>query len=167
MMRKIIIIVVLVMLGAACSRDDDVASTGATLQGEPGVTPPSDELARKFSLEAMSRGAAVFQANCAQCHGPQAQGHPGWEEGVNSEFAMAPPLDGTSSLWQRNKQDIINTIKQGIKRGNTPVMPGWKGRLSEQEIEDTIAWFQALWPPEVYDRWQRANATSDSRSSGS
>ena len=39
--------------------------------------------------------------------------------------------------------------------------------LSEQEIEDTIAWFQALWPPEVYDRWQRANATSNSRSSGS
>lgn len=37
-------------------------------------------------------------------------------------------------------------------------MPAWKGRLSDRDIEDVIAWFQALWPLDVYDRWRKANA---------
>jgi mono/diheme cytochrome c family protein len=38
-------------------------------------------------------------------------------------------------------------------------MPAWKGRLSDREIEDIITWYQALWPPEVYERWRKANVT--------
>jgi len=37
-------------------------------------------------------------------------------------------------------------------------MPGWKDRLNDADVNDLIAWFQALWPPEVYTRWQRTNA---------
>jgi len=40
------------------------------------------------------------------------------------------------------------------------VMPAWKDRLSESEINDLIVWFQSLWPPEVYGQWQARNAAA-------
>ena len=47
--------------------------------------------------------------------------------------------------------------KGGDMQGD-PVMPAWNGHLSDREIEDATAWFQAPWPVDVYDRWRRANA---------
>jgi mono/diheme cytochrome c family protein len=42
-----------------------------------------------------------------------------------------------------------------------PVMPAYAGRLSDQDIEDILTWLQALWPPEIYERWLKANANGD------
>jgi mono/diheme cytochrome c family protein len=70
----------------------------------------------------------------------------------------APPLDGTGNEWKRKRSDLIAIVKKGMTRNNEPVMPSWGARLSEQEIEDIVAWFQALWPMEVYDRWLKVNA---------
>jgi mono/diheme cytochrome c family protein len=47
-----------------------------------------------------------------------------------------------------------------VKRKNEQIMPGWEGRLSEQDIEEVIVWFQALWPADVYARWRKANAAA-------
>ena len=149
----------LVML-AACERSEPVDPLPIT--GVPVVqAPPEEALTRDFSLESMARGAKIYQEHCAQCHGPQAQGHPGWQEGVaNDEFVMAPPLDATGPAVRKSKQALIEVISNGLNRGNDPVMPAWKGRLSAAEIDDTILWFQALWPPEVYDSWHKANAAT-------
>jgi mono/diheme cytochrome c family protein len=39
------------------------------------------------------------------------------------------------------------------------VMPAWKGRLSDADIEAVMTWFQtALWPPDVYSQWRRTSA---------
>ena len=111
--------------------------------------------ARPFSTESLVHGVRLYQENCAQCHGPEAQGHPDWQ---NPQVVAAPPLDGTGNAWKRKKQDLIAVIKNGVIRHGDPVMPAWKGRLSDRDIEDVIAWFQALWPADVYERWRRANA---------
>ncbi|MEK7815905.1 MAG: c-type cytochrome, partial [Pseudomonadota bacterium] len=31
-----------------------------------------------FPMESILQGARVYQEHCAQCHGPDAQGHPDW-----------------------------------------------------------------------------------------
>lgn len=112
---------------------------------------------RPLSLESVARGAHLYQEHCALCHGPEAQGHPDWE---NTQVVAAPPLNGTGNEWKRKKSDLIAIIKNGAKRNNEPVMPGLAGRLSDQEIEDVVTWFQALWPIDVYDRWLKVNAGS-------
>lgn len=109
---------------------------------------------RRFSSESLMRGARLYQQHCAQCHGPEAQGHPDWRD---PKLVVAPPLNGTGNEWKRQKQDIFAVIKNGAKRGGIPVMPGWNGRLSDREIEDIIIWYQALWPADVYERWLKAN----------
>jgi mono/diheme cytochrome c family protein len=121
---------------------------------EPEAPAVKDQASRPFSTDSLFRGVRLFQEHCAQCHGPEAQGHPDWR---NPQVAAAPPLNGTGNEWKRRKQDMIAAIQNGAKRNGEPVMPAWKGRLSDQDIEDIIAWYQALWPADVYERWRKAN----------
>lgn len=114
---------------------------------------------RSYSTPGLIRGGRLYQENCAECHGPQAQGHPDWP---NPRVNAAPPLDGHGDVWQRRKQDLIAIVNNGVSRQGQPVMPAWKGRLSERDIEDIIAWYQALWPADVYDRWLKANSRTAS-----
>lgn len=125
---------------------------------EPERTAPAPLLqdARFAAMENVMRGARIYQEQCSQCHGPDAQGHPDWQ---NPKVVAAPPLNGTGNEWRRSRAELANVIKNGAVRDGTPVMPAWKGRLSDQEVEDVITWFQALWPTEVYDQWRKANAS--------
>ena len=34
-------------------------------------------------------------------------------------------------------------------------MPAFRGSLTDEEIIDVIAWFQSLWPEEIYTQWWR------------
>jgi mono/diheme cytochrome c family protein len=136
----------LVILLSGCEKKD--ADSSGALQAPLG----SD---RPLSLESVARGAQLYQEHCAQCHGPEAQGHPDWE---NPQVVAAPPLNGSGNEWKKKKTDLVAVIKNGAKRNNDPVMPGWNGRLSDQEIDDIVTWFQALWPIDVYDRWLKVNA---------
>ena len=141
-------ILLLAAIVAGCDRKASTESHPEALQAPLG----SD---RPLSVESVMQGARLYQENCAQCHGPEAQGHPDWQ---NPDFAAAPPLNGTGNEWKRTKAELMLIIKNGAKRNNEPVMPGLNGKLSDQEVESVIAWFQALWPLDVYDRWRKVNA---------
>lgn len=142
-MKQIAVVVAAVLLAGACSKK------------EPEAPAVKDQTNRLFSTESLFRGVRLYQEHCALCHGPEAQGHPDWQ---NPQVAAAPPLNGTGNEWKRRKQDMIAAIQNGAIRNGELVMPAWKGRLSDQDIEDIIAWYQALWPTDVYDRWRKANA---------
>jgi mono/diheme cytochrome c family protein len=135
----------------ACS--EDKKKPAAVEQAE---TPPTKEDAR-FNVANIARGALVYQENCAQCHGPEAQGHPDWRHAKQQGYAAAPPLDGTGPAAKMKKSEIIAVIKNGVKYKGEPVMPAWQGRVNDQDIEDVITWFQALWPSDVYANWQKRN----------
>lgn len=109
------------------------------------------------TLARLERGARLFQEHCAQCHGPEAQGHPDWQ---TPGVIAAPPLNGTGNEWKRSRAEIVQVILHGAARDGVPVMPAWKGRLGTEDVNDVIAWFQALWPADVYNRWKHADAGS-------
>jgi mono/diheme cytochrome c family protein len=136
-------IVVVALLMPACGKKAPEA---------PADKEKSDRL---FSTESLFRGVRLYQEHCALCHGPEAQGHPDWQ---NPQVVAAPPLNGSGNEWKRHKRDMIAIIQNGAQRHGEPVMPAWKGRLSDQDIEDIIAWYQALWPAEVYQRWRETEA---------
>ncbi|MFP5348956.1 MAG: c-type cytochrome [Gammaproteobacteria bacterium] len=128
----------------ACQKKENPVPT-------PTTTPAVDV---SVSLAALNRGAKLFEEHCAQCHGPEAQGHPDWQ---TPGVIAAPPLNGTGNDWKRSRAQLLAIIKNGAKRDGQPVMPAWNGRLSDAEIEAIISWFQALWPPEVYATWRKSN----------
>jgi mono/diheme cytochrome c family protein len=128
-------------------------------EGSSGVDKAAAQISeRLFSVESVIRGAKLYQERCAQCHGPEAQGHPDW---LTAGVVAAPPLNGTGNDWKRNKDEFVKIIKDGAKRDGKLVMPVWAGRLNEQDIEDVITWFQALWPSDVYERWRKVNANPE------
>lgn len=137
-----------------CSREESVSPPAASALLTPSPLEPAP------SLAALNRGARLFQEHCSQCHGPEAQGHPDWQ---TAGVIAAPPLDGTGNDWKRSRVELAAVIQNGAKRNGVVVMPAWKGRMSDAEIGDVIAWFQALWPPDVYATWQRTHTAGTGR----
>lgn len=73
------------------------------------------------SAEAAMRGAEIFAADCASCHGDNGRG------GLN---IGAPDLGDNQWIYGGERSDIT----QSIYGGRQGVMPSWIGRLSESEI---------------------------------
>jgi mono/diheme cytochrome c family protein len=118
----------------------------------PSINNAAAAPARQYEAAQLGRGKALFQANCAVCHGAGAQGAFTWRVAGPDGKYLPPPLNGTGHAWHHPKAALKQTIRRGTLAlgGN---MPPWQDKLSEQDIEDLIAWFQSLWPDEVYQAW--------------
>lgn len=134
-----------VLLLAACGEN------GGKPVAEPSavaVTAP----ARVTDAAQIARGVKIYKANCAVCHGANAEGAPNWHLKGPDGKNPAPPLNGAGHDWHHPMSALKWTIREGTAKlgGN---MPAWKGKLSDSDIEAVIAWFQSLWPEEVYKNW--------------
>lgn len=134
---------------AACS---DEARTGSV----PAATARSSP----FDPAILQLGGTRYREHCAQCHGPDGQGHPDWQTPSDGTFTAAPPLNDTGKVKSRTKQELTATIKRGVRKDGVDIMPAWDQRLTDVEIDAIIAWFQSLWSPDVFAAWQRANAVA-------
>jgi mono/diheme cytochrome c family protein len=154
-MKKVWPFAAALLLLGACSKEEDKAAA-----------PGSGIAMQHFDPASITRGARLFEEHCVICHGPQAQGHPDWQTPSDGSFAAAPPLNGTGNDWKRSRAMLAATIQNGARRksDNVDVMPGWKGRFSERDIEDVLNWLQSLWPVEVYDAWTKSQAAAAPKS---
>ena len=100
----------------------------------------------------LRRGAQIFAQNCAVCHGERAQGAENWRKRDAQGRFPPPPLNGTAHAWHHPYAQLRDIIENGTaaQGGN---MPAWSETLSDAEIDAVIAWFQSLWPEEVYEAW--------------
>ncbi len=154
-MKRVTLIIVLLLVGA-CSKDDS-APNGVDTGSAAGNAQLAAKSQSMFDLERVARGAKLYQENCAQCHGPQAQGHPDWKRGRKEGFLAAPPLNGTGTDISLTQTRMVEVIRKGVKRKSVMMMPAWKGGVDDGQITDIISWYQALWPAEAYKNWRRAN----------
>jgi len=82
---------------------------------------------------AEQRGASVYKANCAQCHG--AAGDASTPAG--KKFAV-PPFHGADAL-KKTDAELLEFIKAG--KGD---MPAWSDVLSDDEVKAAIAYIRTL-----------------------
>ena len=87
------------------------------------------------------KGAQVFAANCASCHGAQGGGTPG----------AFPPLAGNSDL-NGDPAKIEHIVLYGLSspltvKGTTynGTMPPWKGTLSNADISAVLTFVRGSW----------------------
>ena len=130
--RRIVLVIAALLAAASCSRSSDA----------PGA-----------SAEQVQRGAAIYAANCASCHGARAEGAKDWHRlGPDGKFPP-PPLDGSAHAWHHPRAQLKQIILDGtVTRGGG--MPAWRGKLSDADVDAVIAWFQSLWSPEIYRAWR-------------
>lgn len=101
----------------------------------------------------LSVGANVFRANCASCHASEGQG------------SIGPNMTDDSYINVRTLMDVSKVVIQGAKAG---AMPGWRGRLNQNEIVLVSAYVASLRGKnlpgraaegEVIPKWPAAPAT--------
>lgn len=122
------------------------------------ATGGAPKVERPFDRAQITRGAALYAQHCARCHGVRGEGDAQWRK-VNQDGTWPPPpLDGCGHAWHHPTAVLTRVIRDGTEpQGH---MPAWGGTLSESQIDDIIAWFQSLWPDEVYQAWREMEQRS-------
>jgi len=134
----------------------DKSDVNNTQQVRPATPVESAVPPRNRDFQQILRGGRIYQQNCARCHGKLAQGGADWRQrDANGNFPP-PPLNGTGHTWHHPSEVLVEIIKNGTAAlgGN---MPAWKDKLTDQDIEDVLAWIQAQWPDEIYATWYQNN----------
>jgi mono/diheme cytochrome c family protein len=143
---------VIALLVSGCDQPD-AAGTQQTSTAEA-IDPKIPS--RNQDFKQILRGGRIYQQNCAACHGKLAQGAPDWRQrDANGKFPP-PPLNGTGHTWHHPTEVLVDIIRNGTGKlgGN---MPAWRDKLSDQDIEDVLAWIKAQWPDETYATWYQIN----------
>ncbi len=131
---------------AGCNQQEDAAA-------------PRD---RHFDTAQLTRGKALFEQNCARCHGSDAEGAFRWRVQQPDGTYLPPPLNGTGHAWHHPRAALIGVIDNGTQpQGN---MPAWQPKLSQAQISDIVTWLESLWPKRTYDEWWQMNRRYQRRS---
>jgi mono/diheme cytochrome c family protein len=148
-MRLTILMLAVATLAAGCSPDESPRAAMAPSAPTPVVV----SVPHGLDPARVTRGAEVYRANCATCHGERAQGVPHWaKKGPDGKFPP-PPLDAQGHAWHHPMSWLVMTVKEGsVKKGGG--MPAWAGVLKDEDIEAVLAYVQSLWPKETYKSWK-------------
>ena len=82
-----------------------------------------------------TKGKTIYETNCLICHGERGKG-----DGLLGASLRPPPTDLTGpGARAKSDKDLRTVIHEG--RG---VMPAWKTRLNEQDIQNVLAYIRSL-----------------------
>lgn len=111
-----------------------------------------DDNNRWYSQEQAQRGLAIYENNCASCHGKAGESVDTWRQKQANGFYPPPPLNGSAHSWHHPMPFLKYQIANGgIANGG--YMPAFGQTLTEQQIDDVIAGFQSFWNDEIYQVW--------------
>ncbi|HJU10352.1 MAG TPA: cytochrome c [Candidatus Binataceae bacterium] len=91
-----------------------------------------------------SRGAEIFAAKCARCHGKEAKGN--GPDLTKLQSAVSPD-DWTDKETNQELTDsfVISMITKGGKaNGKSRIMPAFGDKLNTQQIQDLLAFMRSL-----------------------
>ena len=87
----------------------------------------------------LKRGQALYEQNCARCHGVNGDGF-----GRDAQHLIVPPANFKSMRMRtRTDEDLFMAISNGVLFSP---MHGWRERLSEQDMMDIVGYLRLLSP---------------------
>jgi mono/diheme cytochrome c family protein len=123
------------------------------------AAPPQD---LALGPNAVELGATVYAENCADCHGVDLAGEPGfnWRKRKPDGTFPGPPHDETGHTWHHPDGLLIEMITKGgaqfLGGRGVSTMPGFEDVLSEREIASVLAFIKSAWPEHIQDRQRQA-----------
>jgi mono/diheme cytochrome c family protein len=82
-----------------------------------------------------TKGKILYETNCLVCHGESGKG-----DGVIGASLRPPPADLTGSQARaKSDKDLLMVIREG-----RAVMPAWKTRLKEQDMQNVLVYIRSL-----------------------
>lgn len=95
-------------------------------------------------------GAKIYAQNCAACHGSKLEGQPNWRGRLPNGRMPAPPHDESGHTWHHPDRVLFGITKNGLvppyaPRGYESDMPGFGGKLTDEEIWAVLAYIKSYW----------------------
>ncbi len=85
-------------------------------------------------------GKPIFDKNCSTCHGPTGKG-----DGPAGKMLKPPPADLGTVTKGMSDADVAKVIKEGGKSiGKSASMPGFKGKLSDDQIQGLVQYVKGF-----------------------
>ena len=156
MMHRRILLAGMVISLFGCDADSGSGPNSGekTTNSATNKAPDKKEVGGRWYTQArVDAGAIIFENNCAECHGKEAQGLAAdWRKTLPDGSYPPPPLNGSAHAWHHPLRALKRTVDfGGIKFGGK--MQGFKGKLSDDEQVNAIAFFQSKWSDKIYDAW--------------
>lgn len=104
----------------------------------------------------VANGRALYEENCASCHGRNLEGQPNWQTRLSSGRLPAPPHDTTGHTWHHAEPLLFDLTKYGVQKfagaDYESDMPAYDGILSDEEIIAILSYIKSTWPEGVRRR---------------
>jgi mono/diheme cytochrome c family protein len=153
-MKKMLLGLCCLALLAACG-PGSLAATVTSVVTPTVTVPPRPAL----DPELVALGETIYVEHCAECHGKNLEGEPGWQELNEDGSYRAPAQDVTGHTWQHEDIRLVQIVKLGGSRvppsEGVSNMPAYATILSDREIAAVLAFIKSSWPPEVQQvQWE-------------
>jgi mono/diheme cytochrome c family protein len=107
----------------------------------------------------ISQGARIYAERCALCHGGRLQGQPNWQSPAPDGLMPAPPHNSDGHTWHHDSATLVGITKYGLippwaPKGYRSGMPGFAGRLSDEEVRTVLSFIASTWNEEAKN-WQQ------------
>jgi mono/diheme cytochrome c family protein len=113
------------------------------------------------SMAQADLGRAIYQQNCAACHGVRGEGQPNWQVKRPDGSYPAPPHDTTGHTWHHSDGLLFRIVKDGGASLNIPNfksgMPAFGQQLQDEEVRTVINHLKTFWGPEQRERQSQAS----------
>lgn len=146
---------------SACEKEADSVAVQMPVIGDAQLN-AADEgpLDRNLDFDQIARGRVIYDKHCMECHGENGKGQPGdWRVRDADGKYPPPPLNDDAHAWHHPTTVLMEAIRDGSPGGEGN-MPAWKGKLSEQEMQDVVVFIKSLWSDPVYRLWMRMEQQS-------
>ena len=141
-----------------------VAFAVAALAGAVALLRPADAEGVRLRPDdpaTTARGAAIYAAECAACHGAALEGQPDWRTPGPDGLRPAPPHDATGHTWHHDDATLFALTKHGLAglMADAPpsAMPAFDGVLTDAEIVAVLSYIKSTWPAPVRARHDAVN----------
>jgi|GEM_PF-219821 len=96
------------------------------------------------NAEQLALGKAVYDSQCASCHGLDGEGQPNWKVPDANGILPAPPHDSSGHTWHHSDPQLLEMIAYGSTSRGSPMI-GYGEILSQSEMDASLAYIKTFW----------------------